>query len=130
MLADEFANLPRVLAVNSKRRNLFRQNGEAMDSQMVGDAGFLRQLRHRRSLIHAILGHVAVGGPFSAADRHQSGAIDVNDMVARECSSADSAFRASQRANACENTQDVVSRWRLVQVIACDTKNELDFLLD
>src|SRR5207237_10929644 len=125
MLADEFANLPRVLAVNSKRRNLFRQNGEAMDSQMVGDAGFLRQLRHRRSLIHAILGHVTVGGPFSAADRHQSGAIDVNDVVASEGSSADSAFRAYQRANACENTQDVFSRGSLVWVLACGAASEV-----
>src|SRR5438094_5764792 len=129
MLADELANLPRVFAVYSERGDLVRRDRDAMDSQMVGNAGLVGQLCHRRSLIHAILGHVAVGGPFSAADRHQSGAIDVNDMVARECSSADSAFRAYQRANACENTQDVVSRWSLGQVLACGAKNELDFLL-
>jgi len=51
---------------------------------MLRDAESFRELRQRCGLIDAVLGHVAVGRPFAAADGDQAGAVDLDDMIARQ----------------------------------------------
>ena len=45
---------------------------------------FFGELGERRGLVDAVLGHVAIGGPFAAGDGEQAGVVDVDGVVAGE----------------------------------------------
>ena len=93
------------------------------------DAWPVRQVRQRGRLIHAVLRHVAIGGPFAAADGDQAGIFDADDMIARERRRVGGAVRFHQRADAGEHAENIGARGLLGQIERGGVKDELDFLL-
>ncbi len=55
-----------------------------MDVEVAGLARNFVELAEGDGVVDAILGHVAIGGPFAADDGEQAGALDVDGVIARE----------------------------------------------
>ena len=73
----------------------------AVDLQVVRLARHIRKLAQRDGVVHAVLGHMAIGGPFAAHDGQQSGVVDMDGVIARERGGlARSAVGFDQRTNA------------------------------
>jgi hypothetical protein len=56
----------------------------AMDLQIMRPARYILQLTERDRVIHAVLSHMAIGGPFAADYGQQPGVVDMDGVVAGE----------------------------------------------
>ena len=102
---------------------------ESVDVQMFRCAWFFRQLRQRRRLVHAILGHVPVCGPLAAGDGEQTRPIDVNRMVARKPRSVPPRTGFHQRPDTRKHAKHIAAAGGLVQILRRGGENEFDLLL-
>jgi hypothetical protein len=80
----EGENLRGLGAVDGEMSELGGVGVPAMDFEIASGARALVEHGDGGGLVDAILGHVAVGGPFAAGDRDEAGGIDVEGVVAGE----------------------------------------------
>src|SRR5260221_11061023 len=74
----------RVRAIDGQGTELLGLAMEAVDIEVPGRAGLLGKPGQGGCLVHAVLGHVPVGGPLPSGDVEKARGIDVDRVVARD----------------------------------------------
>ena len=101
----------------------------AVQAQFLRAAGFGRQQPGTDGGIHAVLGHLAVGGPLAAEDVDHAGVADLHLVAARHfLGGLALVLRRGQRTQAHVDAAHVGPGGSLREIVARGVQDELDFL--
>ena len=119
--------LLRVGTVNLKISQRTRVFPIAVDMEVLCRAFDIGKLAQRDGVIDAVLGHVAISGPFAAGDSEQPRCVDVDDVIPRERRGLAVSFH--ERTQAYVNGQNVCTCWGADKETSRCIKDEFDLFL-